>query len=90
MDGELVWVAINGFTKKWATFLQGIIGRDKLPDWECLWSDFTQEELRLSLVEASSSSGKGAKVEKEEENLALASKSGKAKGKKGQGEAESS
>lgn len=52
-------------------FVHVISRRDKLPDWECLWSDFTQEDLRLSLVNGTtSSSGKGLKVEKE--NVALA------------------
>ena len=59
-------------------------------DWEHLWSDFTQEELRLSLVQgttSSSSSSKGLKVEEEEENVALASKG---KVKKGSSQGQSS
>lgn len=45
-------------------------------DWERLWSDFMQEELRLSVVwgTTSNNSSKGSKVEKEEENVAIASK----------------
>eukprot|EP00253_Pinus_taeda_P034531 PITA_34531 len=70
VDGELVRVAINMFSKGWATFVQGITGRAKLPDWECLWTDFIQEELRLSLVRASSNSGKakGNKCKRKGEN----------------------
>lgn len=81
VDGELVRVALIGFTKGWATFVQGITGRDKFLDWERLWSDFTQEEFQLNLVEASSNNGKGCKGEKEEENLALAGKGKKGKTK---------
>lgn len=58
-----------------------------MSDWECLWSDFIQEELRLKLAKTSSSSDKGSKVHKEEDNLALA---GKVKGKKGKGKTENS
>lgn len=85
MDTKLVLVALNGFTKDWHTFIQSIIGRDKLSDWECLWSDFTQEELKLKLV----GSGKSAKVQKDEK-FSLVGKSSKAKAKRGQGEVESS
>lgn len=31
VDSELVWVTLNGFTKEWGTFIQGIARRDKLP-----------------------------------------------------------
>lgn len=64
-----------GFTKEWRTFIQGITERDKLPDWERLWRDFTHEELRLNLVEGNTNSSRGLKVEKkEDENVALATK----------------
>ena len=49
-----------------------------MPSWDQLWSDFTQEELRLSLVSGTSS--KSHKSEAEQENVALA---GKGKAKKG-------
>jgi hypothetical protein len=50
--------------------------REKLPDWERLWDDFTQKELRVGTSQASQ-----PKTE-DEENLALAGK-GKFRGKKG-------
>eukprot|EP00253_Pinus_taeda_P001804 PITA_01804 len=84
-EKESLCVALNGFTKDWHTFSKSITGRDTLPNWERLWSDFTQEELRLILVEASSRSGKVSKGEKEEENLALV---GKVQGKKGKEKSE--
>lgn len=49
-DNELVWIALNGFTRESTTFVQGITEQDKLIDYERLWSDFTQEEPRLNLV----------------------------------------
>lgn len=81
MDGELVRVSLNGFFKGWATFVQGITRRDKLPDWECLWSDFTQEDFWISIVEDSSNRYKGSRGEKEKENLALVGKGNKGKTK---------
>lgn len=52
-------------------FFQGITGWDKLLYWECVWSDFTKEELWFSLVEAPSTSGKVSKVNKDEDNFSL-------------------
>lgn len=73
-------VFINGFSKEWRTSVQGITGQDQQLDWEHLWSDFTQEELRLSLVKGTiRNDSRELKAEKEEEeNVALVSK-GKAK-----------
>jgi len=67
---------------------QVINGRDTLPGWDCLWSDFTQEELRLNLVNGiSSNNDKTSKVEKEQENVALAGKGKAVKGSsKGSGQ----
>ena len=38
---ELVSTALNGFTKQWEVFVSGVVAREKLPDWERLWDDFT-------------------------------------------------
>jgi hypothetical protein len=43
-DVELVRVALNGFTKPWTSFIQGICSREKLPDFRRLWDDYIQEE----------------------------------------------
>lgn len=51
-------------------------GRDKLPDWECLWLDLMQEEIRRNTRDGASSSKND-----DEENLALTSKAKKGKGK---------
>ena len=32
MDEELVWIALNGFSKPWDTFVKGVVAREKLPD----------------------------------------------------------
>jgi hypothetical protein len=44
---ELVRTALNGFTKQWDVFVRGVVAMEKLPDWERLWDDFTQEELQV-------------------------------------------
>jgi hypothetical protein len=46
------------------------VAREKLSDWERLWDDFTQEELRLDATQASQPKSK------EEENVALHAKKG--------------
>jgi hypothetical protein len=67
-ETELVRTTLNGFTKQWDMFFQGVVAREKLPDWERLWDDFTQEELRVGSSQASQ-----PKIE-DEENLALVGK----------------
>ena len=37
---------MKGFTKEWKPFIKGVVSRDKLLDWNRLWDDFIQEELR--------------------------------------------
>ena len=32
-DEELVWKALNCFSKPWETFVKGVAAREKLPDW---------------------------------------------------------
>lgn len=75
-DDELVRIALNGFSKQWDVFVQVVNGRYTLPSWDQLWSNFTQEELRLSLVNGANN--KSQKSEAEHENLV-----GKGKAKKG-------
>jgi hypothetical protein len=41
-DAELVRVALNGFSKSRESFVQSIVAREKLPDWQHLWDDFVQ------------------------------------------------
>jgi hypothetical protein len=70
-DNDLVRTTLNGVSKQWAIFVEGIVAREKLPGWERLWDDFVQEETRRGYVHGSSSTGH------EEENVALATTSKK-------------
>jgi len=45
-DSKLVRIALKGFGKEWDVFVKCVVGREKLPDWNKLWDDFTQEEIR--------------------------------------------
>ena len=51
-------------------------GREKLPNWECLWFNLVQEEIMQRTRDGTSSKGE------DEENYALAGKAKKGKGKK--------
>jgi hypothetical protein len=46
-DIEIVLSTLNNLPKHWELFLQSINGREKLPTFDHLWIDCTQEELRL-------------------------------------------
>jgi hypothetical protein len=76
VDSELVRTTLNGVTKQWVVFVEGIVARENLPKWERLWDDFVQEETRRGYVHGSSSTGN------DEENVALAANN-KKKFKKG-------
>ena len=39
-DGDLVRIALNGFSKPWDTFVKGVVARENLPVWKRLWDDF--------------------------------------------------
>jgi hypothetical protein len=68
---ELVRIALNGVTKQWVVFVEGIVARENLPKWECLWDDFVQEETWREYVHGSSSVGN------DEDNVALVAKNKK-------------
>jgi hypothetical protein len=46
-DRELVLTTLNNIPKHWEPFLQSITRRESLPTFDRLWTDFTQEKLRL-------------------------------------------
>jgi hypothetical protein len=46
-DIELVTTTLNGFPSSWDPFVQGICARRRLPKFDKLWTDCTQEESRL-------------------------------------------
>ena len=35
---------LNGVSKQWAVFVEGIVAREKLPGWERLLDGFVHEE----------------------------------------------
>jgi hypothetical protein len=39
-DIDLVRTTLNGVSKQWVVFVEGIVAREKLPSWECLWDEF--------------------------------------------------
>ena len=73
--------ALNAVSEEWETFIQSILGRANLPNWEELWANLHQENIRR-LTKAGSSS-KGGRIKKEEEeDAALASVGQQVKRKK--------
>ena len=74
-ESEFVRTALHGFPKSWEVFVEGIVARKHLPNWNRLWSDYVQNEIRRS--------HSGTVKQQEEENLALATKGRKGKSKQG-------
>ena len=70
----MVSLALLGLPKSWHSYQDSVHGREKLPDWERLWLDLTQEEIRRSTRDGSSSM-------EDEEKCALTSKAKKGKEK---------
>jgi hypothetical protein len=75
-DDDLVSLALLGLPKSWHSYQDSVNRREKLPDWERLWSDLVQEEFRRNTRDGSSSK------HDDEEDCALAAKARKGKGKK--------
>ena len=44
-DVVIVTSALNAVTDQWETFVQSILGRADLPDWDSLWSILREKEL---------------------------------------------
>jgi hypothetical protein len=72
-DRELVMLTLNGLPSHWEPFIQSISGRSKLPKFDRLWADCTQEETRLAV--------RGAHSSHHDESHALASHARKGKGR---------
>ena len=72
-DDVMVETAVNAVTEEWETFVQSVLGKADLPDWDNLWAILRQEELhRFTKKQYSTGS---SKVKKEDEDdVALASK----------------
>ena len=83
LDEDTVSLALLGLPKRWHSYQDSMNGREKLPDWERLWSNLMQEEIRRSTRDSSSSMH-------DEENCALSSKAEKGKEKVSLSESSSS
>jgi len=76
-DSKLVRLALNSVSDEWQAFVQSILGRAALLNWDEMWATLKQEESRRDLVKVKldgSSSSSGSKPKEEEDNAALASK----------------
>lgn len=72
---ELVRIALNGLPKTWENFVDGIVAWENLPDWERLWDDCIQNEIKKNYL------GEAKQVE-EVDNVALLARGKKGRAKK--------
>jgi len=73
----LVRLALNFVLDEWKVFVQSILSRATLLNWDEMWAALRQEELRRDLVKVKldgSSTNGGSKPQEEEDNATLASK----------------
>ena len=68
-------LALLRLLKSWHNYEDSVNGREKLLDWERLWLDLVQEDIRQNTRDGYSSNND------DEENFSLASKARKGKGK---------
>ena len=47
-DKELVMNTLNGLPPSWETFIQSLVGKPKLPEFDRIWAVCMQEETRLA------------------------------------------
>ena len=47
-ENELVMTTLNGLPPSWESFIQTISGQTKLPKFDKLWADCTQEKTRIA------------------------------------------
>jgi hypothetical protein len=83
VDDDLVSLDLLGLPKNWHSYQDSVNGREKLPDWERLWSDLVQEEFRWNTRDGSSSK------HDYEEDFDLVAKARKEKGNKFHSKSES-
>eukprot|EP00253_Pinus_taeda_P032374 PITA_32374 len=72
---ELVRIAVNGLSRSWMNFVDGVCARETLPTWERFWDDCIQTEIRKGQLGA-------AKPVEQDEDVALSAGGKKGKGKK--------
>ena len=66
-------ITLNGLPAHWEPFIQSVSGRSKLPKFDRLWADCTQEEMKLA--------ARGGAQPEENQSLATHAKKGKGRGK---------
>ena len=71
----MVRTEVNVISKNWEVFVQSILDRMSLLEWEELWVALRQEEIKR--VTKAGNSGKGVKIKKEEEEDAALASAGK-------------
>ena len=54
-DNDMVSLTLLGLPKSWNNYRDSVNGREKLSDWERMWSDLMQEDIRRSTRDGSSS-----------------------------------
>jgi len=72
----LVRIALNFVSDEWQVFVQSILRKAALPNWDEMWVALKQEELRRDLVKVKldRSKSSGSKPKEEEDIASLASK----------------
>jgi len=83
LGGVVVNLALLGLPRSQHNYEDSVNGREKLPNWERLWSDLVQEEFK-----GNNKDGTSSKAE-DEENFSLVGKGKKGKWKKTQRKPES-
>ena len=73
VDDDLVSLALLRLPKTWHSYQDSVNRREKLPNWERLWSDLVQEEFKRNTRDGSSSKNE------DEEDCALSTKANKRK-----------
>jgi hypothetical protein len=76
-DYELVRTSLNGFSEKWASFMNGFVAREYLLNSHRLWDDFSREYSQEEALQ-----GSRAKGDENEEIVSLHAKKGRGDGKK--------
>jgi len=44
-----VSLALLGLPKSWHNYQDSVNGREKLPNWKCIWSDLVHEEIKQNI-----------------------------------------
>jgi len=77
-ENDMVILTLQGLLKIWDNYQDLVKGKEKLPNWERLWSHLVQEEISWNTIDGTSFKGEDG------ENFAMVGKGKKGKGKKSQ------